>query len=293
MTITLQQAWMQAAQSLQAANIARPYQEAQYLLCAHLAPDEPKDMSYLYLHAHAVLPDATLFHHRVQQRALHQPLSRLIGRRAFWRDHFIISSAVLDPRPDSEALIQAALALYSNREQVRRVLDLGCGSGCLGLSLLREFPHAHLLGCDISTDALDIARLNGEKLDLSTRVTWQQSDWWDSITPIDVPFDLIICNPPYLEYEAELPPEVREYDPPLALYADDHGLAAYRLIMAKLEHYLCPSGYAVVESSPWQTLPIAALAMQHQLCCFSPLGHHQQTICPPKQLGLCALARSS
>ncbi|MEL6608990.1 MAG: peptide chain release factor N(5)-glutamine methyltransferase [Pseudomonadota bacterium] len=183
----------------------------------------------------------TLFAQYVAQRRDRMPVSQIVGSRAFWRHDFIVTPDVLDPRPDTETLVAAGL-----EAPFARVLDLGTGSGCVLLSLLADQPGATGLGVDRSSAALDVARRNAQALDLTSRAAWAQGDW---LAPVEGQFDLIVSNPPYIPAAdiAYLQPEVREFEPHMALTDEGDGLGAYRVIFAKAATYLLPGGRVAVE----------------------------------------------
>jgi release factor glutamine methyltransferase len=188
-----------------------------------------------------------------------EPVSRILGKREFWSLDFRITPAVLDPRPDSETLIEAALACFPNRAAPLAVLDLGTGSGCLLLAALCEYPNAAGLGVDASEKALAVAAENAEHIGMAERVEFRQSDWAGAVPEA---FDLVLCNPPYIS-EAEraaLPPEVARHDPPAALFAGRDGLDAYRAILPDLPRLLAPEGRAVFEIGATQTAAVSGLA---------------------------------
>lgn len=166
------------------------------------------------------------------RRLAHEPVSRILGVREFYGRTFEISPATLDPRPDSEVLIDAALEIARARgwrNTPIRILDIGTGTGCLLLTLLAELPLATGIGTDISAAALDVARGNAARLGLSGRVDWHQTNLADGLSGH---FDLIVSNPPYIPTAtlAELGPDVRLYDPLAALDGGPDGLAFYREI---------------------------------------------------------------
>lgn len=182
----------------------------------------------------------------VQRRILREPVSRILGTRAFWKFDFKISRETLDPRADSEALVEAVLRHVDKRAPLT-ILDLGTGTGCLLLSLLHELPLATGLGVDISAGAVQIARQNAADLGLSKRADFTISDW--SNLAINEPFDLVISNPPYIRDGdiADLEPEVRQYDPYCALAGGGDGLDCYRSIVNILENILVPHGKFFLE----------------------------------------------
>jgi release factor glutamine methyltransferase len=172
--------------------------------------------------------DAALIGAFQSRRIAREPVSRILGYREFWGRRFAIGPAVLDPRPDTETLIEAALALVGKAPL--RILDLGTGSGCVLLTLLAEMPQAWGVGADISSQALGVARINAERLGLASRAAFVQSDWCETFIG---PFGLIISNPPYIRGDSidALDGEVRCHDPKIALDGGADGLAAYRRII--------------------------------------------------------------
>ncbi|WP_166416430.1 peptide chain release factor N(5)-glutamine methyltransferase [Cochlodiniinecator piscidefendens] len=197
--------------------------------------------------------DQTLFEKAVERRALREPLSHITGTREFYGRVFTVTSDVLDPRPDTELLVDVAL-----RTPFHRVLDLGTGSGCILLSVLSEQPEATGVGVDLSEKALAVADRNMQNLGLSERATLRQSNWWDNV---EGTFDLILSNPPYIREDemADLSPEVQEWEPHLALTPGGDGLAAYREIIDKAAMYLNPNSRLAVEIGAEQDQQVANL----------------------------------
>jgi release factor glutamine methyltransferase len=188
-----------------------------------------------------------------------EPVSRILGKREFWSLEFRITPAVLDPRPDSETLIEAALTGFPNRAAPLAVLDLGTGSGCLLLAALYEFPNAAGLGIDASEKALEVAAGNAERLGLASRVQFARGDWGRGL---EESFDLVLCNPPYIAEgeRAGMAPEVTRHDPPAALFAGADGLDAYRAILPDMPRLLAPGGTALFEIGATQAAAIAGIA---------------------------------
>ena len=166
-----------------------------------------------------------------------EPLSRIIGRREFWGLEFLLSADTLDPRPESETVIEAILARLPDRDRAYRFLDLGTGTGCLLLALLSEYPAASGIGIDIAPGAARTARDNAERLGIGGRAQFAVGSWAAALTGR---FDAVVANPPYIEHAAiaDLPREVRQYDPIRALDGGADGLAAYRAIAADLQRLL-------------------------------------------------------
>jgi release factor glutamine methyltransferase len=173
----------------------------------------------------------------VAQRAERRPVAQILGRRLFWGRDFAVTGDVLDPRPETETLVAAALA----GPAPARILDLGTGSGAILLTLLAEWPDAVGTGTDASAAALVVAARNAEELGCAERARLVRTDWADGV---DGPFDLVVCNPPYIpEAEIEgLSPEVRCHEPRMALTAGESGLEAYRRIAPHLPRLLGAGG---------------------------------------------------
>jgi release factor glutamine methyltransferase len=194
----------------------------------------------------------------VERRMAREPMSHLIGRRGFWTLEFEVGPAVLDPRPDSETLVEAALDLFPDRQTAISVLDLGTGSGCLLLSVLVERADAWGVGIDVSPDALAVAARNATNAGLEGRARFVCSDWGEAI---EGPFDLILCNPPYIQSGAieGLAPEIAQFEPHIALDGGVSGYDAYCVIGPEIVRLLSSDGAAVVEAGVGQMPEIARL----------------------------------
>ncbi len=192
--------------------------------------------------------DAQAFQKVVAARAARQPVSQILGKRAFWKHEFVVTPDVLDPRAETEHLVEQALA----GPPPKRVLDLGTGSGCVILSVLYEFPEAQGLATDFSEKALEVAKTNANRLGLEGRIEFRRANWFDGVEGL---FDLILSNPPYITADEmlALEPEVRSWEPELALTPGGDGLEAYRRIADALPKYLSPGGRAVFETGAKQT----------------------------------------
>jgi release factor glutamine methyltransferase len=196
---------------------------------------------------------AARFEAALGARAARQPVAQITGQRLFWGRGFRVTPDVLDPRPETETLVSAAL-----EEPFAHVLDLGTGSGCILLSLLAERPAARGLGVDLSAAALAVARRNATELDLGGRAEFREGDWTEGI---EGRFDLIVSNPPYIsaaEMDA-LAPEVRDWEPHLALSPGGDGLDAYRRIASGAGRLLAPGGRLLLEIGPTQAPAVAAI----------------------------------
>jgi release factor glutamine methyltransferase len=195
----------------------------------------------------------------VARRMAREPLAFILGRREFWSLDFAVSSATLIPRPDSETLIEAALAAFAGRAPPRRVLDLGTGTGCLLLAALSEFRHAIGIGVDRSAAAAALAARNAASLGLADRAIFVCCDW---ASALDGCFDLVVCNPPYIPSSelGDLMPEVARHEPPSALDGGPDGLSAYRRLVPELHCLLSPDGFAVLELGAGQAGAVTELA---------------------------------
>jgi release factor glutamine methyltransferase len=193
------------------------------------------------------------------RRIAREPLALILGHREFWSLDFAVSPATLIPRPESETLIEAALAAFSRRSPPRMILDLGTGTGCLLLASLAEFPAAFGLGVDRSPAAAALAAHNAATLGLADRAAFICGDW---ATALAARFDLVLCNPPYIPTSdlSLLMPEVVDYEPRSALDGGAAGLAVFRHLVPVLPHLMTPSGIAVLEFGPGQLEAIAGLA---------------------------------
>ena len=202
----------------------------------------------------------TAFEAAVARREAREPVQYILGRAAFWRDEFVVNQAVLIPRPETELLVEA-VALRLRAHQNPAVLDVGTGSGCIALSLLRELDRAQAVAVDVSAEALSVARQNAERLGLESRVEFRRSDWFSSIPPNER-FDAIVSNPPYVARadEASLQDDVRKFEPALALFAeDDDDLSSYRRIVVGAAERLKGNGFAAFEVGMGQAQRVGSL----------------------------------
>jgi release factor glutamine methyltransferase len=245
--------------------------EAGARLAAAGVENAPRDARLLLAHAMAIEPvevilretDAvdpvtlTAFEAAVARRLKGEPVSRIRGWREFYGRRFIVTPDVLDPRPETELLVEQGVKRLSRGG---RVLDLGTGSGCILLSVLAERSDASGVGLDISSGALGVARSNASVLGVGDQASFVEGDWSRGF---DAPFDLVLSNPPYLA-EAEFAPlgvDVREYDPKTALIAGRDGLEAHRAILSAMPKWLKPGGAIGFEFGAGQAPALTALMM--------------------------------
>lgn len=240
---TAAQAMAAAAARLRAAGVPDPARDARVLL-AHAASVDAARVTLIA--PEEIAPEiAERFDNLVALRAVRVPVSQLVGVRAFYGRDFAISRDVLDPRPETETLIERALA-----QPFERVLDLGTGSGCILVTLLAECPDATGVGVDLSEAACLQASANAVRHTVADRAAVLRSDWFDSV---EGRFDLIVANPPYLAAEemADVAPELRDHEPRMALTDEGDGLSVYRLIAEHAQGYLTAAGRVLVEIG-WQ-----------------------------------------
>ncbi len=238
-----------AATALSAAGLDNVRLEARLLLsrAAGLSVEQ------LIAHGNEAAPAAVAVTLRelTARRIQREPMAYILGEREFWGLSFKVSPDVLVPRPDSETLIEAALALMPDRHRPWHILDLGLGSGCLLLTLLHEFPAARGVGLEVSPPALAVAEANAAALKVQARARlilgdWREPGWVDRLGG---PFDLLVANPPYIEAAdiEGLMPEVSRFEPRLALDGGFDGLAAYRIVAAAAPRLLSPGGRVLLE----------------------------------------------
>jgi release factor glutamine methyltransferase len=200
----------------------------------------------------------------VRRRLAREPIAYILGEKEFWSLPFEVGPAVLIPRPESESVVEAALAQVADRAAPLLLLDLGTGSGCLLLALLSELPGATGRGVDLSAAALAVAHGNAERLGLADRTRFEQRSWGGGLTER---FDLIVSNPPYVAAGdlAGTEPEVRAFEPEIALTAGSDGLAAYRALIPDCARLLAPGGHVVLEIGQGQGAAVAGILASHGL----------------------------
>lgn len=225
---------------LQALGIENPSKDARILL-AHAMECDPSRLLLMYQEE---VPNSILqtFDNYLKARLCFQPVSQIIGGREFWGRWFNITRDVLDPRPETETLIEIVLEKYAPRS----ILDLGTGSGVLAITLALERPETNVIATDVSHEALIIAKANAVSHNVLNQITFVQSDWFTSVSG---QYDLIVSNPPYIsELEMEsLAPDVRDWEPRLALTPGGDGLSAYRNIAENFANFLNPDGILLLE----------------------------------------------
>ena len=243
-----------ATARLRAAGVPDPARDARVLL-AHAASVDAARITLIA--PEEIAPEISeRYEHLIALRAVRVPVSHLVGERAFYGRAFKISRDVLDPRPETETLIEAALA-----EPFARVLDLGVGSGCILVTLLAEMQDAQGVGVDLSEAACLQASANAVLHDVAARTEIVQSDWFDAVVGR---FDLIVANPPYLAQSemADVAPELSLHEPAIALTDGADGLSAYRVIARRAQEYLTSNGRVMVEIGWQQGADVKAIFQQ-------------------------------
>ncbi|NEY89186.1 peptide chain release factor N(5)-glutamine methyltransferase [Tabrizicola oligotrophica] len=222
------------------------------ILLAHALPIAP-DRLTLHLPDEMTAPQARAFEEALVARLARQPVAQIIGQRQFWGLTFRVTQDTLDPRPDTEALVAEAV-----KAPFLSLLDLGTGTGCILLACLKSMPMARGLGVDISPAALAVAEDNAARLGLQTRASFRASDWFSAVPGR---YDLIVSNPPYIAAEemAGLAPEVRDWEPHLALTPGGDGLEPYRILARGAPARLMAGGRLLVEIGWTQGPAVAAL----------------------------------
>ena len=256
--MTLAEAQNQIAARLLAADIDDSRLEARLLLMAALEMD----------HATLILREKTALGAAVPRldtllarRLAHEPISRILGRREFYGLTFTLNAETLDPRPDTETLVDAVLAHLAAEGQSSaslKVLDIGTGTGAILLALLSRLPQARGVGVDISPEAVEAARINAMALDLSARSDFRRGDLLDGV---ETSFDVLVSNPPYIPTGdlAGLDPEVRLFDPARALDGGADGLLFYRRLIEGAANCLRPGGFIAFEVGAGQARDVKSL----------------------------------
>jgi release factor glutamine methyltransferase len=245
--------------------LATPRLDAEVLLAETLAMDRVG----LYIHFDRPLQPEELaqFKKLIRRRLLHEPVAYIIGKREFWSLTFKVTPDVLIPRPETEILVAEALKVLSGPEQTERnfrILEIGAGSGAISVALARELPAASLVATDLSEKALAIARENASRHGVRERVHFLQGDLFDPLEKGSV-FELIITNPPYIAYDdfPSLPPEVRDFEPRVALDGGKDGLTFFRKVLPRVREFLSPEGWFLAEIGAGQEQKIRQIAQEN------------------------------
>jgi release factor glutamine methyltransferase len=236
---TLAEATTEAAQQLAPSGSARRDAELLLMHATGLTRAE------LLTHPNRKLTEAQHVAYRdaIARRARHEPVQYITGVQEFYGRNFAVTPAVLIPRPESEHLVEAVLAI---RPRPRHILDIGTGSGILAVTLALELPHTALMATDLSADAIAVAQRNAQRLGASSRIRFRESDLFASVRERDR-FDCIVSNPPYVATGEALEPQVSDYEPTTALYAGEDGMAVYRRLIPEAFEHLERGGQLLLE----------------------------------------------
>ncbi len=237
--------------------IESPRLTAEVLLACQLKQDRIN----LYLNFDKPLAEHELSGYRdfIRRRVKREPLQYITGVQEFWSLDFRVNSQVLIPRPESELLVEHGLKIVNGLNFPKghpvHILDMGTGSGALAIAIAHELPNAVIFATDISQDAINLAKENAKKHGVSDKIKFKRGDLWQSLNDQYPLFDLVISNPPYIatdEYPA-LPPEVRDYEPYLALHGYNDGMFFIEKIISGALTFMRNGAWLLVEMAPWQT----------------------------------------
>ena len=241
----LREARSSAINRLTKAAIAHPSRDAELLLMFALG----RDRSYLFSHPEHSLTEseAARYDEAISKRSLGMPPQYITGHQEFWGMDFMISPAVLIPRPETEHLVETVLELARDMDRPR-IVDVGTGSGCIALALAKELPNAELHAVDVSPEALEVARENARRHHLGQRVDFRCSNLLDAF-PQQHSFDFVVSNPPYISdsEKNQLQTEVRYFEPHLALFAGPSGYEAIEKLVQQAANVLQPGGWLAME----------------------------------------------
>ena len=249
--------WRWASDELAGAGIEQPQRDARLLLESAGGFDGAQIIAFPEREVEA--GRCAAFKALVERRKSREPISRILGRREFWSLPFKVSKDTLDPRPDSETLVEAVLDRIADRQAKIRLLDFGTGTGCLLLALLSELPQAHGIGVDLNPGAVTVAAENAAALGLAARAEFRVADWGKDLNG---DFDIVVSNPPYIEASAipALEPEVANHDPHLALSGGHDGLDAYRALVPQAARLLASGGLLALEIGQGQGDSVRTIA---------------------------------
>lgn len=243
--MTLKEALNSAIQQLDAHHVGSPRLNAETLLMFTLACNR----AYLYAHPEQELnaKDEQRYFELIAERARGRPSQYITGHQEFWGMDFIVTPAVLIPRPETEHVIETVLEL-AHPNQRCKLVDVGTGSGCIALALAKELRSAEIHAVDISAEALEVARANAARLELDSRVRFQQGDLLSGF-PARPEFDLVVSNPPYvgLAEPEKVQRQVREFEPKIAVFGGETGLEVYQRLIPEARARLRPQGWLVME----------------------------------------------
>ncbi len=262
--VTLIEAINGISTKLEAAGVANARLDAEVLLCHVLG----KDRAWLLAHMPDALGDEDfrLFEQAGKRRAAREPLQYITGKQEFWGLEFMITPDVLIPRPETELVLESILATGQDRNRLLQIIDLCTGSGCIAVSMAKELPQARILATDKSAKALSIAGENARRHGVADRIRFFEGDLFTPLEELDIhgQVDIIAANPPYIpsaDY-GTLQPEVRDYEPEMALFAGPDGTEVHRRILEEAPAFLRNDGMLVMEMGAGQAEMLRQMARQ-------------------------------
>ena len=243
--MNLKQALQSAIQQLDEAQVGSPRINAETLLMFVLG----RDRAYLYAHGERVLSAEEILRYQqlTAERARGVPAQYITGHQEFWGIDLLVSPAVLIPRPETEHVVETVLELSQGRAGNIRIVDVGTGSGCIALALAKELPQAEIHATEISATALEVARANAARHQLTERVHFHQTDLLNDIAGLQ--FDFVVSNPPYVgESEKDtVEAQVRKFEPQIAVFAGETGMEVFAKLIPQALKVLSPGGWLVME----------------------------------------------
>lgn len=259
---TIKELLLESKGRLQKVNIPSYSLDAD-LLMAHAINSSREDV-FLNRERQLSQQQETIFNDLIKRRESREPMSHIVGKREFWGMEFKVTKDTLDPRPDSESLIEQVLHIYKDKKPPKKIIDFGTGTGCLLLTLLSEFKEAEGVGVDKSKGAILVAEENSKKLELAKRVSFVVSNWGENVKG---EYDLIISNPPYIRNNdiEGLEPEVSNYEPKDALDGGNSGLECYIDLAPDLFRLLSNGGFAVLEHGVGQEADVKKILENNNL----------------------------
>lgn len=278
MSLTLLQAWQSAKTRLEAVGLVGPVIDARLLVEA--AADATRADIVTDPHRALTSEQEARLADYVSRRERREPVSHILGRKGFWKVMLAVNADVLTPRPETEVIVDYVLKQFPE-QMAFNILDLGVGSGAIILSILAERPAAKGLATDISDEALAVARENAANLGLASQVAFARGDWTAGLA--DESFDVVVSNPPYIASEVieTLDPEVKHFDPRIALDGGPDGLDAYRNLAPEIMRVLKPGGVFAVEIGYDQKDAVEALfnaAGGHEVWTIKDLSTHDRVV---------------
>ncbi len=263
--MTLIEAINRASVRLASAGVADARLDAEVLLRHTIG----KDRAWLLAHMQDALNDSSqsAFERAVERRVRREPLQYITGRQEFWGLEFTVTTDVLIPRPETELIIETALRTDREKKPPLRILDLCTGSGCIAVALARELPQAQILATDASAQAVSVARGNARRHGVADRIRFFEGDLFGPLEELDIrgQVDIIASNPPYIPSGdfGSLQPEVRDYEPGMALLAGPEGIEVHRRIIQEAPDFLSRRGSLIMEMGMGQAEALSRLIREN------------------------------